>query len=208
MSIFTLPVMLRNEVGSNSVKRLRKEGVIPTVLYGHKQECVNLSVTSAVLHDALKAKARMVQLEWDSTKENAIVKEVQYDYLGDNILHVDFARVDVGEKVTVDVPVELYGEPIGHKKHGVLTHLLKNVVIECVVTAIPEKIRADVSGLDLDQSILVKDLVIPEGASITNSPDSTVASVHVVVEKGESEEEVQDEPEVIASKKESGEGEE
>ena len=207
MSIFTLPVMLRNEVGSNSVKRLRKEGVIPTVLYGHKQESINLSVSCADLHNALKAKARMVQLEWDNTKENAIFKEVQYDYLGDEILHVDFARVDVGEKVEVDVSIELYGEPVGHKKHGVLEHVLKNVGVECVVTAIPEKIRADVSGLDLDQSLLVKDLAIPEGATIKNSPDSVVASVHLVIEKVEAEEEGQEEPEVIASKKEDGEGE-
>ena len=204
---YTLPAKARDKVGSNAVKRLRNNGSIPSILYGHKQESINLSISKIDLHSALKAKARMVNLKWDNNNENAFVKEVQYDSLGNEILHVDFTRVDVGEKIKLEIPVELYGEPVGHKKHGVLEHLLKKIGIECVVTSIPEKIRVDVSGLDVNQSILVKDLQALEGATIVNDPDTMVASVHLVAEEKEQIDDTLSEPEVIAGKKEA-EGEE
>ncbi|MGR3318971.1 MAG: 50S ribosomal protein L25 [Candidatus Anammoxibacter sp.] len=203
MSTYTLPVKPRDKVGSNAVKRLRNSGSIPSILYGHKQENINLSIDKVDLHNALKAKARMVNLKWDNNNENAFVKEVQYDSLGDEIVHVDFTRVDVGEKIKLEIPIELYGEPIGHKKHGVLDHLLKKIEIECEVNSIPEKIRVDVSGLDVNQSVLVKDLQAPESVIIANNPDTIVASVHLVAEEKETtDEDAQAEPEVIAGKKE------
>lgn len=205
MSIYTLPVMLRNEVGSNAVKRLRRNGRIPSILYGHKQENLNLSINKVDFYDALKARARMVNLEWGDINENALVKEVQYDLLGDEILHVDFTRVDAGEKVRLQVPIELYGEPVGHKKHGVLDHLLKEIGIECIVSAIPEKIRVDVSRLDIGQSVLVKDLDVPTDATITSNPDAVVASVYLIGEEKAPTEEELAEPEVIVGKKESEE---
>lgn len=206
MATHILPVMLRNEVGSRAVKRLRKSGKIPTILYGHKQDNINLSVDRSDFLHALKAKARMVNLKWDNNDESALIKEVQYDYLGDEIIHVDFSRIDIGETVKLHVPIELFGVPVGLKKHGVLDHLLKEVSVECVVTAIPEKIRVVVSGLDAGQSILVKDLTVPEGVKIINNPDAVVVSIHFAVEEEKTDEEGMAEPEVITSKKESESG--
>ncbi|MGR3220830.1 MAG: 50S ribosomal protein L25 [Candidatus Anammoxibacter sp.] len=203
MSTYTLPVKLRDKVGTNAVKKLRNGGSIPSILYGHKQENINLSIDKIDLHNALKAKARMVSLKWDNNTESAFLKELQYDALGDEIVHVDFTRVDAGEKITLEIPVELYGEPIGHKSHGVLGHLLRKISIECAVNSIPEKIRVDVSGLGVDQSILVKDLQVPESVTIVNNPDTIVASVHLVAEeKGTAVEDALAEPEVISGKKE------
>lgn len=208
MSTYTLPVILRNEKGSNAMRKLRQNGMVPSVLYGHNQENINLSVNKADLNDALKAKARMVSLQWEGKSENAFVKDLQYDLLGDEIIHMDFTRVDLGEKVKLAIPVELYGEPVGQKKHGVLDHILKEINIECVVTSIPEGIRVNVSELDLGQSISVKDLDFPENVSVEDNPDAVVASVHLIAaEKEETEEELA-EPEVIAAKKEGEEEEE
>lgn len=207
MSNYTLPVVLRDEVGSGAARRMRAAGNIPSVLYGHKQENINLLVSRSGLDGALKAKARMVTLEWGGNHEDVLLKELQYDYLGDDVIHVDFARIDAGEKVTLDVPVELYGDPVGRKKHGVLTHSLKKISVECVVTSIPEKIRVDVSGLDVDQSVLVSGLTIAGDVKVINSPDAVVASVHLVAEEKEvTDEEAIAEPEVIAEKKDVDEG--
>ena len=202
MSTYTLPVMLRKEKGSRAVRKLRQNGMVPSVLYGHNQENINLSVNKADLNDALKAKARMVNLQWEGKNENAFVKDLQYDLLGNEIIHMDFARVDLGEKVKLAIAVELYGEPIGHKKHGVLDHLLKEVNVECVVTSIPGKIRVNVSELDLGQSISVKDLDFPENVTVMDNPDAIVASVHLIAEEKVTTEEELAEPEVIAAKKE------
>lgn len=207
MATHILPVVLRNELGSRAVKRLRSDGKIPTILYGHKQDNVNLTVNRSDFLAALKAKARMVDLKWDTGGESALIKEVQYDALGDDILHIDFTRIDAGETVKLQVPIELYGTPVGLKRHGVLQHLMKEISIECVVNSIPEKIRVNVSNLDVGQSILVKDLEVNDDVKIASSLDAMVASVNVLAEEKESSEEEMSEPEVITEKKESVESE-
>lgn len=206
MATYTLPVVLRNELGSRAVNRLRRAGKIPTNLYGHKHGNINFVVNRTDFLSALKAKARMVNLEWDNNKESALIKEVQYDHLGDEVLHVDFSRIDADETVNLQVPIELFGSPIGLKSHGVLDHLLKEVNIECVVTSIPEKIRLNVSGVDVGQSITVKDVETPDGVKITNNLDAVVVSVHVIAEEKESTEEDMAEPEVITEKKSDEDG--
>ncbi len=203
MSTYSLPVALRDVVGGNAVKRLRNTGKIPSILYGHKQGNINLMVCRNEFQGAIKAKARMVSLKWDNNEETALVKEIQYDYLGDEIVHIDFARTDATETVNLQVPIELFGTPVGLKSHGVLDHALKEVSVECVVTSIPEKIRVSVAKIDVGQSILVKELDLPDGVKVTNNPDAIVAAVSVVAEEKEAAEgEDMAEPEVITAKKE------
>lgn len=201
MATFTLPVELRDELGSRAVKRLRNAGKIPTVLYGHKQGNIVLSVNKSDFQSALKMKARMVDLEWGDNKESALIKDVQYDHLGDDVLHVDFSRIDSDETVHLQIPLELFGAPVGLKKHGVLDHVLKEVNVECVVTSIPEKLRVNVSGLDVGQAIFVKNLVVPEGLKVLTNPELIVVSVNVISEEKEGAEDEMAELEVITEKK-------
>lgn len=198
----------RNRKGSRAIRRLRKDGEIPAILYGHKLDTIMLSLKEDKFTKILTAGARMVRLVYDDKKEPALIKAVQYDTLEDCILHVDFSRINVDERVTLRVPVELAGEPAGVKEGGVLTHAMKDVEIECLPTAIPEKIKITISELGLGSTIHVHELPVLDGVRYISDAESVVVSVHLPAsEKEVSEEELLAEPEVITRKpKEEPEG--
>jgi large subunit ribosomal protein L25 len=208
MKILELETEERNTKGSKAVRRLRDAGKIPAILYGHKQDNVMLSLKEDDFEHILRAKARMVFLTFDNKKQSALIKDVQYDNLRDSILHVDFSRVDLNEKVRVRTPIELSGESVGVKEGGVLTHVMKDVEVECLPTVIPEKIKLNISELGIGKSLHVKELPLLEGIHYVSDPETVVASVHhVVEEKAVSEEELLTEPEVITKKPKEGEEE-
>ena len=182
MDILKLPTLPRTETGSRPAIKLRKAGVIPAVIYGHKKPSVSLSLKHDVIESALKHHARLVELELPGGNETALIKEVQHDYLGKEILHVDFARVDPNEKITIEVEVELKGIAPGTSS-GVLDQPLHVLKVECLAAQVPESIRVNISALQLDQAIHVKELVLPPGVVCLNDPDAIVVAVkaHVVV---------------------------
>jgi large subunit ribosomal protein L25 len=206
MKILELKVEKRTAKGSRAVRKLRDAGQIPAVLYGHKQDNVMLCLNGHDFNRILHTGTRMINLMFDNKKESALIKDVQYDSILDSVLHVDFSRIDLTERVKLRVPVELYGESVGVKEGGVLTHVMKDIEIECLPTAIPEKIKINISELALGKAIHVKELPVLEGVRYISDPDSVVASVHQIVEaKAVSEEELLAEPEVIAKKPKEGE---
>ena len=139
-------------------------------------------------------------------KESAFIKDVQHDNIIDRVLHVDFARIDLDEKIRLRVQIELTGEPVGVKEGGILTHAMKDVEIECLPTAIPEKIKVNISELALGKSIHVKELPLLEGIQYISDAEAVVTSVHQIVEgKVVPEEELLAEPEVITKKPKEGE---
>ena len=166
--------------------------------------CLKEHDFTRILHSG----TRMINLTVDNKKESALIKDVQYDNLLDCVLHVDFSRIDLTERVKLRVQLELYGESIGVKEGGVLTHVMKDVEIECLPTAIPEKIKVNISELGVGKAIHVKELPVLEGIQYISEPESVVASVHQIVEaKAVSEEELLAEPEVITKKPKEGEEE-
>ncbi len=206
MKILELKTEKRTTKGSKAVKKLRDDGKIPAVLYGHKQDNVMLCLREDDFVRILNARARMLYLTFDNKKESALIKEVQYDNLVDRVLHVDFSRVDLNERVKLRVPVELHGESIGVKEGGVLTHVMKDVEIECLPTAIPEKIKVSISELGMGKSIHVKELPVLEGIQYISDAEAVIASIHhIVEEKVVAEEEILAEPEVITKKPKEGE---
>ncbi|MCF6157807.1 MAG: 50S ribosomal protein L25 [wastewater metagenome] len=201
MEILDLIAEKRTTKGSRAVKKLRKEGNIPAILYGHNLDNVMLSLREDQLSKVLRTGARMIRLSFDNKKESALVKDVQYDTLEDCILHVDFSRIDLNESVTLWVPVELIGEAAGVKEGGMLAHVMKDVEIECLPTAIPEKIKINISELGLGKSIHVRELPSLEGVRYISNGDLVVVSVHQAAgEKEVPEEELLAEPEVITKK--------
>jgi len=221
MKILELKAEKRTTKGSKAVKKLRESGQIPAILYGHKQDnvmlCLNEHDFTRILHTGtrmiehdftriLHTGTRMIDLTVDNKKESALIKDVQYDNLLDCVLHVDFSRIDLTERVKLRVQLELHGESVGVKEGGVLTHVMKDVEIECLPTAIPEKIKVNISELGLGKAIHVKELPVLEGVQYISEPESVVASVHQIVEaKAVSEEELLAEPEVITKKPKEGE---
>src|SRR5271154_657319 len=134
----------RNELGSRANKRLRDAGFVPGVIYGHKEAVVPVTLPKRELVGHLNHGAHLFDVTVEGKSEKVLVKEVQYDHLGMEVLHVDFARVSLDEKVKVSVPVELKGIPKGAAEGGVLHQVISAVDVECLVTEIPDVIRHNI----------------------------------------------------------------
>jgi large subunit ribosomal protein L25 len=194
----------RTALGSRANKRLRDTGLIPGVVYGHKQNVLPISLPKKELVNHLEHGAHLFALNLDGQNENVLVKEVQYDHLGLEVLHIDFARVDLNERVQVTIPLELKGTPKGEADGGVLTQLISDLEIECVVTDIPEAIRHNISDLGLDSVLHIKDLQLPPGVKALQDGDLIVATVKEIVETADTTAapvaEGEGQPEVIGKK--------
>jgi large subunit ribosomal protein L25 len=210
----TLVLATKKREGKNGkrvARHLRKNGVIPAVLYGHKQDTVSVTLSAEELAHAIRHGARVVDLQTTAGVETAQIVELQYDHLGKEILHVDFKRVSRDERIKIDVRVELRGIAPGVTGGGVLDQPLHSLEIECLAIAIPDSIRVSIAELQLDQAIYVKDVKAPEGVKILSDPDAIVVHVTAKVvepEPGAEAAPTTAEPEVIGRKPEEGEGEE
>lgn len=176
METVTLTTKPRESRGKSAARHLRKDGAIPAVLYGHKEEVVAFSLSADELMSAIRHHARVMDLSIGGNSQTAVIQEVQYDHLGKDILHVDFKRVSKDERIEVSVSIELKGTAPGTSA-GVLEQPLHELDIECLAIAIPESIKCNISTLQLGQAIHVRDLVAPEGVKILNPPDAIVVQI-------------------------------
>ena len=192
----------RSELGSRANKRLRDSGFIPGVIYGHKEAVIPVTLSKKELTGYLNHGAHLFDLALDGKSEKVLVKEVQYDHLGMEVIHVDFARVSLDEKVELTVPLELKGTPKGEADGGVLQQMVSELEIECLVTDIPDAIRHNVTDLEKDAVLHVKDLQLPPGVRALQDADLIVATVREIVEAADAEaaEAAVAEPEVIGRK--------
>lgn len=203
----TLTASTRDRVGTHSARRLRNKGRLPAVIYGHKQDPVAVSIDEKETLGLLRHGAHVVNLAIEGGKqETCLIKELQFGYLGDNVIHVDFARVDLSEEVEVKVHIKFIGEPAGAKKPGmILSHDLTELEVICTVANIPEEIIVDLTNME--ESYTVEELKLPEGIRAASPADAVVARLSQL--RGEDEEtgeagEVSgegSEPEVIAETK-------
>jgi large subunit ribosomal protein L25 len=196
--------------GTRAATKLRKKGQLPAVLYGHKEEAVSLSINSEELQNVIRHKARVVDLQTaGAPTQKALIREVQWDHLGKEVLHVDFERVSADERIHVSVPIELRGIAPGVTGGGVLDQPLHTLAIECPAISVPESIRVNIGELQLGAAIHVRELHLPEGVTTSIDPDSVV--VHVTLKQAEEEGAAPvpgvAEPEVIGRKAEEGEEE-
>jgi large subunit ribosomal protein L25 len=198
----------RPELGSRANKRLRDSGLLPGVVYGHKEAVVPVTLTKKEVVSHLNRGAHLFDLNLDGKSEKVLVKDVQYDHLGSEVIHVDFARVSLDEKVKVTVPIELKGKPKGEADGGVLHQVLAQLEIECLVLEIPDAIRHNISEMALNDVLHIKDLHFPAGVRPIAGGDLIVATVREVLEvvtEVAPAEGGAAEPEVIGKKVEPGE---
>jgi large subunit ribosomal protein L25 len=173
-----LQSQLRQERGKQESRRLRRNGLVPGVLYGHKEETVSISLKTEDLEKAIRHGARVVDLQTDGKTEKALIKEVQWDHLGKEVLHVDFARVAADERIVVSVPIEIKGTAAGVTTGGgVLDQPMHILSVECLAIAVPSSIRVNVAELQLGQAIHVRELVMPEGVKATADAEAVVVQV-------------------------------
>ncbi len=197
-----LQVKIKEDTGSLKARKHRVSGLIPAILYGHKQESMMFLLNEKEFSTVLNTEAKMVNLKWNGSEEIALIKDVQFDTFGRKILHVDFVRIALTEKVTTHVSVVLYGTSQGVKEGGILDHALKEIEIECLPTEIPKNFRINISELAIGNTIHISDLELPANTKVLGNPDAIVVSVHFAAKEKETpEEEASSEPEIISARK-------
>jgi large subunit ribosomal protein L25 len=206
-----LKAQIRNTGGSKHAMALREAGMIPAVVYGHKEKPVSIALNAHDFLVGLQHGLRLFDIQLDNKKEKLLIKEVQYDHLGKDILHADFMRVDLTERVKVAVPVELKGPAKGASEGGVIDHHLAQLEVECVVTNIPASISVSIKELGIGDSIKAGEIQLPEGVKLITDPVAIVLTCHLVAEvvaPVEAEIEAPTAPEVIGREKKEEEVEE
>jgi large subunit ribosomal protein L25 len=204
-----LKVEPRQKFGKRNNRRLHREGKLPATLYGHGEAAVSLTLGSDQLEAAVRHGAKVVDLE-GAASGKALLQDVQWDTFFHQVLHVDLLRVVAGEKVTVEVPIELKGEAPGVNDGGIIEHLIHSVEIEVPLDVVPEKLHVRIGSLQVGGELCIKDISdLPAGATVNADPDEIVVHCLVpVAEEEAGEEGAGAEPEVIAKGKEKEEGEE
>lgn len=183
MEIRELSVERREAGGKGAVKRLRRDGRVPAILYGARREPLPLAVLPKDLQRVLHARAGgsvlvNLRLPGEAEARAAVVRDLQFDPVRDTLLHVDLQAVRMDEEITVEVAIHVVGEAAGVKEQsGVLSVLLRAVQVACLPTLIPERLDADVSALRIHDVLTVADLKLPEGVRAITPANQAIVTV-------------------------------
>ena len=185
MEEIKLDVQVREESGSRKVKVIRREAFVPGIVYGGKKQPTLIKVERKAFerirrahHGEIIFHINVLQGEKKLSDFPAMVKESQHDPVSDQLLHVDFKRISLTEKIQVKVSIIPKGDPIGVKRDsGSLEHNMWEIDVVCLPTQIPQSIEIDVSGLEISDNIHVRDLKLPEGVTTKHDPDDIVFTV-------------------------------
>ena len=202
-----LKAILREEHGKRAARELRKQGLLPAVIYGHGKPTVPVSLNEHEVELAIHHGERILEIKLGRKNENVLIKDVQWDTFGHQPLHVDLTRVNLDERVQVTIPIVLRGTPAGASEGGVVQQSAAEVQIEVAVSDIPDEIRISVIALAVGETIRMSDLELPEGATLLNDPEAAICSLVLVAEEVEPEPveaEEAAEPEVIGEQPEEG----
>lgn len=173
---YEINVKSRDAFGKCASRRARKSGMVPANIYMHGAACRPVLVDVNEWKPLANLDITLISLKEGADVSMALVKEVQYDTLRNVFLHIDFQAVRMDEKIHASVPVHpAFGvEAIGITHGGILEQPLHTIEVSCLPTALPEAITIDLANLEVDHSIHVKDLVMPEGVSAVSDPDAVV----------------------------------
>lgn len=181
-TILDLNAEPRQRTGTGAVGRLRREGSIPAVLYGRKRASTNLKVDGKTFNRILEHSASdnilvSLKIPGEPADQLALVQEVQHDHLRGGILHIDFHAIAMDEEIHADVPIDLVGEPEGVKHGGVLEYIHHAIEVRCFPKDLPDKLSIDVGHLQLNESVHVSDIKMPEGVRTRLAADVVIAMV-------------------------------
>jgi large subunit ribosomal protein L25 len=210
MEFLNLEVGFRTKTGSKESKKLRREDLIPGVLYGREIKSIPIYVKLKDFENILNTSGKNIIINISLKKDSevqtipAIIKDIQRDFLKDTILHIDFQAISLKESMRVSVPLEFEGEPKGVKEGGVLEHLLWEIEIECLPQNVPSSLKVDISNLGINQHLYVKDIPLPENVKLLTKEEEIVVQVlpPKITEEEIKVEEAPLEPEIIKEKKE------
>ena len=175
--IETIEVTKRDQLGSRAMIKIRENGLVPAILYGHGESNVCLTLPLDTVNKLIKHGTKLVNLT-GAAKETALLRSVQWSSMGDYIIHVDFARVSQTEQVEVTVPVHLHGEaPGAMTAAGQLRFSTHEVTIKCPAGNIPEFLTCEIGQLQIGQSVHVSELKLPENSTPVTPGGVVVAQV-------------------------------
>jgi large subunit ribosomal protein L25 len=185
METVEIVVSRRSDTGKGAMRRLRREGLVPGVLYGPKRGVAHVATAAVELERRLGPLegSHLIRLKHtDGTdaelhERMVLVRETQRHPVTGRILHADFYEVDLTERLTVSVPLHFTGKAVGVVAGGILQPVLREVEVECLPTEIPEFVEVDVSGLGIHDAVHVADLTLPEGVIAVGEPTQTVVTV-------------------------------
>lgn len=183
MEIFDLKVNERKDTGKGPARELRRQGLVPAVLYGPKTETIHLTVSDLELQNIYKQSAsehvllNLIIENGKTRKKTVMIKEIQTFPLAKELLHVDFYEISLDEKIVVKVPVEVTGKSTGVERGGFLQLVRHQLEVSCLPTDIPPMIQVDISRLDIGDSIHVEEIVASAGVEILYDVNFTVVTV-------------------------------
>jgi large subunit ribosomal protein L25 len=202
-----LQVLERDSRGTREVRRLRKQGLIPGVLYGRGKEPHAFSVPERELRRALTGDGGLhaildVTLDGQKTARPSILKQYQQDPVKGTLTHIDLQEVRLDEAIQARVVVELIGEPVGVTEGGVLSQVVREITVEALPLEIPEHLDLDVTGMAIGDTLRLVDLPTQEGVVFLDDPEETVLATVTMPTKF-----VEPEPEEVEGEEELEEGE-
>ncbi len=218
MERISLVALPRPEVGKNAVKRVRQAGMVPAVLYGRNRAPVPVAIDRKALLSALHTEAGrnvlidlQVKRNGEETSDTVMIAEIQHDHIRREVLHIDLRQISLTEKVEARVPIVISGVPEGVTAGGgILEQHLRELVVRCLPTAIPEHMTVNVQGLRLGASLHVRDLPPAEGVEVVTAPEEVIAAVVAPKEEEVAapvEAAAPTEPEVVGKETAAAEGE-
>ncbi len=178
--ILLLKAQLREHIGSKHSAAARKEGRIPAIIYGHEEEPVAISLDEHDFIDGLHHGHRLVDIQIGSKRQKAIIKALQYDYLGKNIIHADLMRVKIGQTIKVKVPIELKGTAKGTHEGGIIEEHTDRLEIECQIADIPESIVVLVKDVSVGDAIHAGDVELGDKIKLVTKPSTVLVTCSLV----------------------------
>jgi len=171
----------REAGSSNAARRLRRERKLPAVVYGGSKESQSIALEPSEIVSILKSESGQNTIftlnTADGRSDDVMIFDVQIDPISFSLIHADLVRIAMDVVIEVSVPLHVVGEALGVLEGGVLDHSLRELLVTCLPSDIPDEIEVDVSGLEMNTSIKVEDLQIPAGVTVMTEADRSVASV-------------------------------
>jgi large subunit ribosomal protein L25 len=183
MAEVTLEVSRRERSGKEYAKKLRQDGKIPAVVYGGHKEPVAITVERKAVSDLIQKSDHgirsifLLKMSGTDQQRHAMIKDMQMDPISRRMTHIDFVRVVMDEVVRVTVPVNIIGNSIGVKEGGILDWQIRELHVECLPNAIPDKIDVDITNLGAHQQVRVSDLQLPEGVKVAEDTHRVIIGV-------------------------------
>ena len=172
-----LNVDIRKEHGTSAARRTRLQNKVPAVVYHSGVEATPLSVDKISLNKALRTGQMIFEVNVEDKNQFVLVKEIQYHPVTDEIIHIDFQKVKEDEKISLEVAVRSAGEAQGVKLGGLLVQMLNSVTVKCKPAEIPEFLEIDVTEMEMNTNLFVKDITLPEDVEMITAEDIAVVSV-------------------------------